>query len=160
MLQNVIYNQKSFKISKINGIEKHGFGVRLRQIQTPLRGKAEVSQGQHRGVEVYPRKRCLGENWPEFAKITRMTRKTMPKRCIVTGSRLGDSHRGCLIKLYCPRRGLPRSSATILIDLVCLSDVVRKSSSNYRMASAPASNADTIRCFVKRIWRGSCKKDL
>ena len=26
------------------------------------------------------------------------------------------------------------------------------------MASAPASNADTIRCFVKRIWRGSCKK--
>ena len=32
MLQNVICNQKSFKISKINGIEKHGFGVYLRQI--------------------------------------------------------------------------------------------------------------------------------
>ena len=32
VLQNVIYTQKNFKINKINGIEKHGFGVRLRQI--------------------------------------------------------------------------------------------------------------------------------
>ena len=31
MLQKVIFTQKSFKITKINGIEKHGFGVDLRQ---------------------------------------------------------------------------------------------------------------------------------
>ena len=36
----VTFTQKSFKIIKINGIEKHGFGVRLRQIHP--RGTAEA----------------------------------------------------------------------------------------------------------------------
>ena len=31
MLQKVIFTQKSFKITQINAIEKHGFGVDLRQ---------------------------------------------------------------------------------------------------------------------------------
>ena len=31
MLQKIIFTQKNFKNTKINGIEKHGFGVHLRQ---------------------------------------------------------------------------------------------------------------------------------
>ena len=45
MLQNVIYNQNSFKIGKINGIEKHGFGVRLRQIHPEVGNYARSNVG-------------------------------------------------------------------------------------------------------------------
>ena len=58
----------------------------------------------------------------------------------------------------CPRRGLPRSNATILIDLVCLMSDVRKSLPNYRMVSAPASNADTFGVLSRGFGEGPTKK--
>ena len=66
--------------------------------------------------------------------------------------------------IYCPRRGLPRSSATLLIDLVCVCVCVclcvRDLAEIYRRASAPASNADTFGVLPRGFGEGPEKKTL
>ena len=57
----------------------------------------------------------------------------------------------------CPRRGLPRSSAKILLAKVCVSVCVMSArffGAFYRMAYAPASDADAIRVFSEGFLSG------